>query len=321
MRKSTKIWLIAAASLLLLGIFILGGTLSMIKWDLSKLSTVKYETNTHEITENFSNISINTNTSDLHFLPSSDGKCRVVCYEQKKIKHSVTVEGEALAINCVDTRKWYDYITLFSFGTPQITVYLPQNEYSSLSVSISTGDMKIPNNFKFKAVDINGSTGDVDCFASSAEIMKIKISTGDITIRDITAGSLDLTTSTGEITVDSVSCSGDIALRVSTGDTKLSDITAQSLRSAGNTGDMTLRNVIITEALNITRSTGDVKFDGCDAAEIFIKTDTGDVKGSLLSEKVFITSTDTGRVEHPKTSSGGRCEITTSTGNINIIIK
>lgn len=82
-----------------------------------------------------------------------------------------------------------------------------------------------------------------------------------------------------------------------------------------------MKNVIATEKFSIERSTGDVTFDGADAAEIFVKTDTGDVKGSLLTDKVFITETDTGRVDVPKTTIGGRCEITTDTGDISIEIK
>ena len=50
-------------------------------------------------------------------------------------------------------------------------------------------------------------------------------------------------------------------------------------------------------------------------------TDTGDVKGSLLSEKIFIPTTDTGDVDVPKTVTGGRCEITTDTGDIKITVK
>jgi len=82
-----------------------------------------------------------------------------------------------------------------------------------------------------------------------------------------------------------------------------------------------LKNVNAAEKFSIERSTGDVKFDGCDAAEVFVKTDTGDVTGTLLSEKVFIVETDTGKVDVPKTVNGGRCEITTDTGDINISIK
>ena len=86
--------------------------------------------------------------------------------------------------------------------------------------------------------------------------------------------------------------------------------------SSGDTGDILLSHVIATERLSIERGTGDVKVESCDAAEIFIETDTGDVTGTLLSDKVFVVETDTGRIDVPKTSNGGRCEIITDTGDI-----
>ena len=101
----------------------------------------------------------------------------------------------------------------------------------------------------------------------------------------------------------------------------MTDIECKNVISSGNTGDISLKNVNAAEKISIERSTGDVRFDGCDAAEIFVKTDTGDVAGTLLSDKVFIVETDTGSVDVPKTVTGGQCEITTSTGDINISIK
>jgi hypothetical protein len=44
------------------------------------------------------------------------------------------------------------------------------------------------------------------------------------------------------------------------------------------------------------------------------------VCGTLLSSKVFIIKTDTGDVDVPKSTVGGRCEITTSTGDVEISI-
>ena len=73
--------------------------------------------------------------------------------------------------------------------------------------------------------------------------------------------------------------------------------------------------------MDLDRDTGDIDLEDCDADEIFIVTDTGDVKGTLLSEKVFITKTDTGDVNVPNSISGGRCEITTDTGDINISLR
>ena len=64
MSKITKIWLIIAASLVLVGCIIFGGVMTMLKWDFTKLSTGKYETHNYEIDEKFNNISIVTDTAE-----------------------------------------------------------------------------------------------------------------------------------------------------------------------------------------------------------------------------------------------------------------
>lgn len=319
MCKEIKIWLVVAASLILIGCMILGGVMTMLKWDFTRLSTNKYETNSHEIIENYKSISVVTDTADIVFVASESSECSVTCYEQKNAKHSVTVKDDTLVIEVVDTRKWYEYIGI-NFGAPKITVCIPQGEYSTLSISSDTGDVTIPKDFQFSNIDISDSTGNVTNYASASGGVKIKTSTGNIRVEGITAGSLDLSVSTGKVTVSDITSGGTVTVKVSTGKANLSDITCKSVLSSGDTGDISLNNVLVTEKLSIERSTGDVSLNGCDAAEIFIETDTGNVIGTLLSEKVFIAKTDTGRIDVPKTTAGGRCEITTDTGNIKISI-
>lgn len=317
MSKAAKIWLIEAASLVLIGIIIFGGIMSMLKWDFTKLSTNKQETNEYEIAEDFKSISVNTDTADIIFVPSENSKCTVVCYERKNLRHTVEVKDGELVINTFDARKWYEYIGI-NFGAPKITVYLPESEYSTLIIEESTGDIEIPNDFKFKSIDVSVSTGDVKCSASAAGAIKIETSTGGIFVENTASGSLHLSVSTGKVTVSGVKCDGNVTVGVSTGKAYLTNVVCKNVISSGSTGDITLKNVIAAEKLSIERSTGDVKFEGSDAAELFVETGTGDVEGTLLSDKVFITKTDTGRVNVPSSVTGGICEITTNTGNIKI---
>ncbi len=322
MRKTTKAWLIIAASLVLIGCIIFVGVMSTLRWDFTKLSTVKYETNTYEISEAFDGISMITDTTDIVFAFSDDGKSRVECHEEENAKHSVIVEDGTLTVELIDERSVYDFIGYIglNFGSPKITVYLPKAEYASLLIHKDTGDVEIPENFTFKDVDISLSTGDVDFCASVSEMIKIKTSTGDICVENIFAGSLDLSASTGKVTASGVNCEGDVTVGVSTGKAYLTDIMCKSVISSGSTGDISLNNVIATEKFSIERSTGEIRFDSSDAADIFVKTDTGDVTGGLLTDKVFVTQTDTGIVDVPKTVTGGRCQITTDTGDIKITI-
>ena len=101
----------------------------------------------------------------------------------------------------------------------------------------------------------------------------------------------------------------------------MTGVTCKALTSTGSTGKITLNNVVANDLLQIERSTGDVRLENCDAGEIKIKTSTGDVTGTLKSEKIFFASASTGKVRVPKTASGGICEITTSTGDIEIEIE
>ena len=314
MRTRTKIWLITAASLVLIGCILFVGVMTMLGWDFMRLETVKYETNTYEIIEVFDSIYMSTDTADISFALSDDGNCRVVCHEDTSQKHSVTVKDGELIVES-SQHGFIGHIGL-NFSSPRITVYLPDTEYASLIITEHTGDIKVPGSFAFKEVNISLSTGNVDFLASTSDNLQIKASTGDIWVESISVGSLHLSVSTGKITVLGVDCDGELTVGVSTSKAYLTDITCKSVISNGHTGDISLERVIAAEKLYIERSTGDVKLNRCDAGYIYIKTSTGDVKGSLLSSKIFIVNTNTGKRDVPQTSDGGKCEISTSTGDI-----
>lgn len=320
MRKSTKIWLMAAASSILLGGVVFTASACSIGWDFSKFSTVTHTTSTHEIEESFENISIDLTTTDVKLLPADNGVCKVVCYEDEKQRHSVSVENGTLTVKQTDERKWYEHITVFGSKSPEISVYLPQTEYASLSIKISTGDVEIPKNFTFDSITHSGSTGEFDCYASVKNSLTVKVSTGDVQLKNLSAGAVDITTTTGDIEVISVHATNDFKTTVSTGETELTDVTCKNFTSNGDTGDLEMKDVIAAEKMTIKRDTGEVELTACDAAEIFIQTDTGDVTGSLRTAKTFYADSDTGRVRVPYPSSGGKCEIQSDTGDILISV-
>lgn len=319
MSKRAKIWLIVAASLMVLGLIIYGAGIVLMDGDLSKLGTAKYETNTHMLHGEIRDIHVEIDTADIRLLFAEDGVGRVECYEATNANHSVTVEEGTLVLRLVDERKWYEYIGV-NIDSPKITVYLPRAEYGALSVEGSTGSVTLPKTICFETINIAVGTGGVTCLSSASESIRIKASTGRIRVKDVQTEALVLSTSTGLVSVSSVVCGGDLNIRVNTGLTVVHNVSCKKLISVGDTGDMSLNHVIAAEKFSIERSTGDVELEGSDAAEIFVTTDTGDVKGTLLSEKVFIVQTDTGRVNVPKSVTGGRCEISTDTGDIKITI-
>lgn len=315
MKNSTGILLIIASVFVIVGAVIFVGVMMVLNWDFSRLSTVKFRTKSHVVNSEFVNISVSADTADIVLLPSEDGVCRVVCHEEEKQKHTVSVDGETLTVRQTNTKKWYEYIGI-SWGTAKITVYLPETEYGSLTIKGSTGDVEIPKEFTFESVDILSSTGDVSCVASVSQSAKITLTTGGISLADMSALSIDLSVSSGSVTADSVNCVGEFSIGVSTGRTELLSVKCGSLVSSGSTGNILLKNTVADGSISVKRSTGNVCFEDSDASEIYVNTSTGNVKGSLLSDKVYITETDTGKVKVPRSVVGGRCEISTSTGDI-----
>lgn len=318
MSRKMIIWLVIAASLILIGCAIFGGVMTMIKWDFTKLSTVKYETNTYDISEDFKDISIVADTADIEFVLSEEAS--VVCYEEKNSKHKVEVKDGTLVIEIDHKKQWFENIGI-NFGSPEITVNIPKGEYGNLTVNLTTGDVEIPECFSFEGIDVKTTTGDVELLSGSAGDVKLKTTTGDISVEETSAVSLDLSVTTGEVFMESVKCEGDIKISVSTGRTELDDVACENLISNGTVGTLDLSDVRADSKFSIKRTTGNVNFEDCDASEIYVKTTTGSVKGILLSEKIFICQTSTGSINVPNSKTGGKCEITTSTGSIKIEVQ
>lgn len=295
-----KGWIIAAIVLIAAGGILFTGVMFGLKWDFTKLSTTHFLTNEYAVTEKFTDIRIVGDTADVSILPSEDGKVKVVCREQEKLLHAVEVKDGVLTIEQQDTRNWIDFIGI-SFENTSVTVYLPVDTYGKLSIRLSTGDVFIDKHYTFTDVDL-------EC------------STGDVCLQDTAASSLSVKVTTGKVKVDRTKIQGEVFVKVSTGEATLNDVICGAFASKGNTGDLTLENVIASGKMEIERSTGDVMLEKCDAAVLEIETDTGDVKGTLLSDKVFLVETDTGRVSVPHSTSGGRCEVSTDTGDIQLTL-
>lgn len=222
------------------------------------------------------------------------------------------------------------------------SVYLKDINCGSLGIEVSTGNVSLKNvecagkveievstgrvqldNVNLVSLETEGDTGNFSAqnITSSGSI-SVERDTGKVNIQNATVvGDLIVETDTGDISLSTIACTGDLKITVSTGKSSLSDVSCKNLVTVGSTGWIDMADVVASESFNIERSTGNVTFTRCDASEITVLTDTGDVRGTLLSEKIFFYDTDTGDVDLPETMTGGKCKITTDTGDIVISIE
>ena len=295
-------------------------------------------------------------SSDVTLLPAKEGQqYLVVIHEQEKQPHTVRVENGTLIINRRDEREWYDHISPFSFSSPKITVYLPETTYESLYVNSNTGDVETHGSLTFGNVDIHTDTGDITLKSQITGILTAKVDTGKIDVWGVNSDAVTLSADTGDISLYNAQIKGDVTVTTDTGHQTISNLQCRNLTlkcttggltcesvqideslqfksSSGrvslsrircgtlngkaSTGDINCSDLIATGELRMETSTGDITLAASDAATLNIKTDTGDVEGSLLSEKIFYTESDTGHIRVPKSTSGGICEVITDTGSI-----
>lgn len=238
-------------------------------------------TTTHDVDGEFTNISISTN-------------------KEANITFEPSVDGKVRVVETshkkVDCDVTTDGSTLYinvkdtrnwfgrvlEFHSSQIIIYIPAGEYGDLNIDTTTGNTNISSDFTFSSISIEGTTGNITCNASAKNSIDIKNTTGDVTLNNVTTNTLNIKITTGKIALNNVITSGKMSLKT---------------------------------------TTGNIRFNGCDGAEIYATATTGSIKGTLLSPKIFLTSSRTGKVNVPHTASGGICDLSTTTGKIDISIK
>lgn len=319
MKKGIKISLIIASVLVVFGLAIFITVLAVNDFSYKKLNGRDDLENKEKIlTEDFNLIKISADVTDIVLIKTNDPTGKIIYQERKRLTYEINVVNDTLKIREVNTKKWHFFTNLL-FEKEKMEIYLPKDTYDSLVITTAVGNIEIPKEFNFNVVNIDTETGKIQLFADAKDIT-IQTETGSVKLKNLNADNINIETSTGIYNLENINATNQIRLKSSTGYFTLKDVNCDSLRINTSTGRMNLTNVIATNSFNFNASTGRVIFDGCDAGEIYIKTSTGSVTGTLLTSKIFYATTENGKVDVPRTTTGGICEIQTDTGNISIRI-
>ena len=336
MKSGMKAAIIVAVILVVVGLVIAVGAMALTGFNFEKLSTKEYRTTVLKPSGSFDRIDVNITTADVSFIPSEDGTCTVTCTDDENVEYTAEVKDAVLTVKCRKIRKGADFLSV-SAVEAKVTVALPGKTYAALSAETDTGDVLIPADFALGNVKLITDTGDAVCEAAVAGSLEFRSDTGDFRGENLRGKEARLESKTGAVQLSAAEVSGALTVAEHTGRVRLTEVSCGSGKLTTTTGSVTLERVTASGELAVETDTGNVKliggdagtlrvktntgdltFDGADAGAIYAETDTGDVTGSLRSEKVFLTETDTGKVSVPRTITGGRCEITTNTGDIKI---
>ncbi len=250
----------------------------------------------HEIiTEDFSDIIIDTVTCDVDIRKSPNSECRLDYTYTPVSDHSEVickVENGTLIFRHVYQSanvRWWDVSRLWKQltdlinnvgifdGGSHLVVYLPEKEYGELNIDLTTGDLDITE--------------------VAASNIITDLTTGNIKISDIQTAGLEAELTTGNIALDGIS---------STGKTVLSVVT----------GDLSITNSVLNEA-EINGTTSDIYVENLEANKLKASTVTGDITGKIASDINVQCSVVTGDSSAPS-GSRGHWEISAVTGDIKL---
>lgn len=147
MKKSTKIWLIAAAALLAVGLALCVAALASVDFDFAKLGTEgAYETRTYAFdAERLASAEVISVSQDIRIV-GSDEKAGTVEYPVgEKVGYEVSFSDGTLLVRHYDHRKWYEHIGLFfSFRDDAVVVYVPTDAVFALTCESTSGSTSCP---------------------------------------------------------------------------------------------------------------------------------------------------------------------------------
>ena len=264
----------------------------------------EYKTQEREFDDTFKDFVVNTETSDVEFKKSEDGKNKVVCFEGENAESKIEFDGTTLKITQEDNRPWYKK-WFFNWGwingkEMKVTIYLAGDTYNNLNVESRIGDINVGSGFTFSTVEASTNTGDIEA-------------------TDMNSTSLKTSSDTGKMIFKNVNVAGDIKVEKHTGKMIIEDSHCDNMDVESTTGSVEVTKTTADGHMNIKSSTGSIKFDSADAATLNLESSTGSIKGSLLTAKRFQASSSTGTVNVPNTD-GGLCVVKTSTGSIKLTV-
>lgn len=256
MKKITKISLLLSLCLIIIGIAISFIGFALNNFRLDPPDKLKFKKVSTEITDNFNKIDIKDIDNSVKLLPAEDENCCVICYDNEKISHDITVKNDTLFIALNDNREWYEKI-IFNITNNKLIVYIPKKYYEQINISTINGNINSDESLNFNNI--------------SAETIN-----GKINLDSQLNGKITLKTINGNIKAPYINSAEIITLKSINGNINISGETANELSAESINGNITA-NINVRELAKIETVNGNINIENLNA----VKLDTHTVNGKV----------------------------------------
>ena len=314
-----KTVLIIALICLLVGAILVGVGLLFLTPD-DAVNSVKDSVYRYTLDETPTQIHISTLNSRVELRPIEGDEWRVECMDQEKLYHTVELNDGVLTIKQIDTRAWYDHISIFNgFQNLSVIVHLPAEVYESLHVQSLSGGIRIQEGLTFTNAALQNTSGSINCASFVTGALNAKNTSGSIYINGRVGGDLKVQHVSGSVHVIG-GVGGAMNVTGVSGRIEIANATPTRAVVENTSGGIYLENVVCQESCTVTNVSGSIELAGCDAMSFDLKTTSGGIRASLLSAKTFDCHTTSGSVHVPKDGNGGTFRAKTVSGSIRVTV-
>ena len=322
MKKSTVVILIVALCLFVSGVIICGGVLTMsdaFGSGFENKGNVSYAERTETITEKFVNVDVDAVSGSVELFPSSADECKVECSESEGFYFDIRTEGDTLKVKRVDTGKWFRF---FDFSKEYVKVYLPQGTYEDISLGTISGKVVVNDGLSCNNLWAKSNSGSVRVYSlNAAGTVKLYTTSGSVAGDTIKANELTASSASGKATIGNVEVAGAMEVGCTSGKIEVSNADCNSFNAKNNSGSITLSDVISATTLRAKNTSGKIEVLGCDGQNLDLSSVSGSIRGTILTDKVFVADSTSGRVRVSDTTQGGVCKAHTVSGSIDLEVK
>ena len=337
MSRTIKIALIAAGFLMAAGLIITFISVASTGFDTQEISDGDYVERTFKLEDDFESIYVDATSEDISFY-ETDGQSYVVSFQRDDIDVKVGISNNTLKVE-TEMTNWFSMG--INFQNPTIKIYLNKTAFAGdLTIKSSSGNVDVPSTLQFSNAFLKSTSGDIAMSAQVSNRVQTDASSGNIVIYGLKAKAFEGDTSSGNITLTSCSFDNDSKITCSSGDITVKDSEFGSLLTETTSGDQRMNGVNVSGSLSCESSSGemdlvgsyagsfignatsgDITFDRFDSRKINIETSSGEVEGTLLSDKLFNVRTNSGDIDVPSPRGEDECNITTTSGDVEIKVK
>lgn len=319
MRKSVKVFVIIASSLVGIGIlflslsFLMGGAELIFKAKGSADYTVMNAT-----FDEIEVLEIKDVSNDVRLVKSENDQVKVTYAMSENFGYYLKQIDDTLYIEYDDFRQWYEFIGIFSLKNNDLIVEVPEKTLEKLSIKTVSGNIKAEEILADETV-LESTSGNIEAGGNVGELKTSTVS-GDIKLNSNTvAEDISLSATSGQLSLKGISAA-DAKISTTSGDIEFKNANLKSVDANTMSGEIDFNNVVCSDDIDIDTTSGDINLERVDAENYTLNSTSGEIDAKILSDKLYNVSTVSGSVDVPQTIilDSGIFNAETTSGDIEV---